>query len=98
MRSFNNKLPIETGRYRYVLNYAAREHRIITKCDSGVVGDECHRILTCTNPELMELRENYISSYYSMFPSLYKPIELFNNKGKTIKKNLARYALESLKL
>ena len=95
IRTCNHKLPIEAGRYG--LSRAARENRICTKCNIGVVGDEFNFILACTNPELMELREKYISPYYSISPTLAKLIELFNNKaGKLFK--LARYVLEGLKL
>ena len=95
IRTCNHKLPIEAGRYG--LNHAAREDRICTKCDSGLIGDEYHFILICTNPILLELREKYISPYYAMFPSMYKLAGLFNNKGEKLKK-LARYVLEGLKL
>ena len=40
------------------MNYATREDRISAKCNSEMVGDEFHFILTCTNPDLMDLREN----------------------------------------
>ena len=96
IRTCNHKLPIEAGRYG--ASRANREDRICTKCNSGVVGDEFHFILTCTNPEqLMELREKYISPYYSVYPTMGKLLELFNNKGRKLFK-LARYVVEGLKL
>ena len=95
IRTCNHKLPIEAGRYG--LNYAAREDRICTKCNREMVGDEFHFILTCTNPDLMDLREKYISPYYSMYPTMDKLLELFNNRGGKLFK-LARYVLEGLKL
>ena len=95
IRTCNHKLPIEAGRYG--LRYAAREERICTKCNSGSIGDEFHFILTCTNPELMELRERYISPYYFMYPNMEKLSELFNNRGLKLFK-LARFVSEGLKL
>ena len=66
-------------------------------CNSDIVGDECHFILTCNNPELVELRERYISPYYTMYPTMEKLNELFNNRGKKLFK-LARFVSEGLKL
>ena len=95
IRTCNHKLPIEAGRYG--LNSSARGERICNKCNSGSVGDEFHFILTCTNPELIELRERYISTYYSRDSSMDKLIELFNNRGRKLFK-LARFVSEGLKL
>ena len=95
IRTCNHKLPIEAGRYGS--SYAAREDRKCTKCNSDSMGDEFHFILTCTNPELMDLREKYISPYYSVYPTMGKLLELFNNKGRKLFK-LARYVVEGLKL
>ena len=95
IRTCNHKLPIEEGRHGS--SYAAREDRKCTKCNSDNVGDEFHFILTCTNPELAELRERYISPYYTMYPTMEKLNELFNNRGKKLFK-LARFVSEGLKL
>ena len=82
IRTCNHKLPIEAGRYGS--SYTAREDRKCTKCNSNSVGDEFHFILTCTNPELMELREKCIPPYYTMYPTMEKLIELFNNRGRKL--------------
>ena len=95
IRTCNHELPIEVGRYGS--SYAAREDRKCTKCNSDMVGDEFHFILTCNNPELVELRERYISPYYTVYPTMEKLNELFNNKGKKLFK-LARFVSEGLKL
>ena len=95
LRTSNHKLPIESGRYSR--NYVPREDRVCTKCDSGQLGDEYHFILTCTNPELLILRERYISPYYITNPNMDKLRELFNNQGRKLI-NLARYIQEGLKL
>ena len=95
IRTCNHKLPIEAGRYG--LNSADREDTICNKCNSGSVGDEFHFILICTNPLLMKLREKYISPYYSLYPTMEKLIELFNNRGKKLFK-LGIFVSEGLKL
>ena len=95
IRTCNHRLPIEAGRYG--ANRANREDRKCTKCNSGLVGDEFHFLLTCTNPDLMDLREKYISPYYSSSPTMEKLAELFNNRGRKLFK-LARYIVEGLKL
>ena len=82
---------------RYVPRYTPRENRICTKCDSRLLGYEYHFILICTNPVLLDLRNKYISPYYTLQPSLNKLAELFNNKGIKLFK-LARFVIEGLKL
>ena len=95
IRTCNHKLPIEAGRYG--IGCTDRVNRICTKCNLGEIGDEFHFILTCTDPQLMDLRERYISPYYSGSPTIEKLAELFSNKGKKLFK-LARYVSEGLKL
>ena len=95
IRTCNHNLPIEIGRHGR--NYIPREERICTKCDSGLLGDEFHFILVCSNPVLLELREKYISPYYTLFPSMDGLADLFGNKGRKLFK-LARYVAEGLKL
>ena len=95
IRTCNHRLPIEDGRYSR--NYVPREQRICNKCDSGLVGDEFHFILVCTNPVLLELREKYISPYYTLFPTMDRLTKLLDNRGQKILK-LARYVEEGLKL
>ena len=60
-------------------------------------GDELHFILVCQNPTLLELREKYISPYYTSEPSMVKLSELSNSRGRKLFK-LARYVDEGLKL
>ena len=95
LRTSNHRLPIESGRYRR--NYVPREERLCTKCNSGQIGDEYHFLLVCTNPELISLRERYMSPYYIINPNTDKLSELFNNKGRKLF-NLAKYVQEGLKL
>ena len=45
----------------------------------------------------MDLREKYISPYYSSSPTMDKLAELFDNRGRKLFK-LARYIVEGLKL
>ena len=95
IRTCNHRLPIEVG--RYASSYKHRQDRICTKCNSMLPGDELHFILVCKNPTLLELRDKYISSYYTSEPSMEKLGELFNNRGKKLFK-LARYVNEGLKI
>ena len=95
IRTCNHRLPIEVG--RYASSYKHRQDRICTKCNSALPGNEFYFILECTNPTLMELRDKYISPYYTSQPSLEKLAELFNNRGKKLFK-LARYVNEGLKI
>ena len=68
-----------------------------TRIDTGVLPGYTHFILECKNSTLLELRDKYISSYYSSQPSMDKLVELFNNRGQKLFK-LARYVAEGLKL
>ena len=67
------------------------------KKEFGLLGDEFHFILVCTNPVLLELREKYISPYYRLRPTMEGLIDLFCNRGTKLFK-LARYIAEGLKL
>ena len=67
------------------------------KCDSGQIGDEYHFLLVCTNPELITLREKYMSPYHTFNPNMDKLSELFNNKGRRLF-NLAKYIQEGLSM
>ena len=95
IRTCSHSLPIEAG--RYAGSYKPRQDRTCNKCNSTLRGDELHFILVCQNPTLVELREKYISPYYTSEPSMVKLSELFNNRGKKLFK-LARYVDEGLKL
>ena len=64
------KLPIETGKYSR--NHFPREDRVCTKSDSGQLEDEYHFLLACKNPELLTLRERYISPFYISNPDMEK--------------------------
>ena len=64
----NHRLPIQKGCYDGTL----REERTCTLCNEYLVGDEFHFILECKNLQLIELRNQYISPYYSNSPSLKK--------------------------
>ena len=94
IRTCNHRLPIEDGRHSR--NPVPREQRICTKCDSGLLGDEFHFILVCTNPVLIDIRKKYISPYYTLSPTMAKLTELFCNKGTKLFK-LSRYVAEGLK-
>ena len=61
------------------------------------MGDEFHFILECKNLQLIELRNQYISPYFSNSPSLEKLVELFENRGRKLYK-LAKYIKEAMKL
>ena len=92
-RTSNHKLPIQRGRYVNI----TREERKCNLCDDQIVGDEFHFIVECKNLQMVDLRNQYISSYYSNTPSLNKLAELFENKGKKLFK-LAKFLKEAIKL
>ena len=93
IRTSNHRLPIQRGRYDGTL----REERKCRLCDEDLVGDEFHFILECKNLQLIELRNQYISPYFSNSPSLEKLAELFENRGRKLYK-LAKYIKEAMKL
>lgn len=71
-RLSNLKFPIETGRWTNI----PRDNRICTKCQSGEVGDEYHYLFKCECIEIVQLRNRYIPSYYTIFPNEVKMIGL----------------------
>ena len=89
----NHRLPIQKGCYDGTL----REERTCTLYNEYLVGDEFHFILECKNLQLIELRNQYISPYFSNSPSLEKLAESFENRGRKLYK-LAKYIKEAMKL
>ena len=93
LRTLNHRLPIQRGRY----DGTRREERLCRLCNDQVVGDEFHFILQCRNLRLIELRNQYISPYYSNSSSLNKLKSLFLNKGRKLFR-LGRFLKEAIKL
>ncbi len=56
LRTLNNRLPVNVGRYTGVF----REDRTCSKCDANTVGDEYHVLLICNNTDIVMLRARYI--------------------------------------
>ena len=93
LRTSNLRLPIETGRWYKI----PREDRKCHLCNNGL-GDEYHIFFICKHDSIIELRNKYIPSYYTNFPSvikfegllsicnieLYKRISLFIRKVVSI--------------
>ncbi|KAI3382690.1 hypothetical protein SNEBB_010922 [Seison nebaliae] len=84
-RSNGYKLPIIVGRYQAL----DRNDRICNKCDSGLIGDEYHTLLICTNTNLVEARARYVKPYYYVNPSIVKYRQLMSNKNSNILNKLA---------
>ena len=70
LRLSSHKLCIETGRYTSI----NRNDRICKKCNFGVIEDEFHFILQC--PFYVNVRRQYLKSYYFCRPSAFKLVQL----------------------
>ena len=58
IRTTNNRLPIEKGRWENIVRY----HRYCTLCNLNLLGDEYHYILECTY--FTEKRKLYLPKHY----------------------------------
>jgi hypothetical protein len=67
LRTYNLKIPIETGRWRNI----PVEKRICNMCNENI-GDEFHYLFICKSPELVRIRENLIPEYYTRYPNKQK--------------------------
>ena len=82
---------IETGRHMNI----ARNQRKCSKCRLNEIQDEYHFILVC--PYFIDLRNKFISNYFTQNPSMYKFLQLLNsNKRKEII-NLANFCIKAFK-
>ena len=73
-RTWNAKLPIETGRWFNI----PRENRICKLCKSKDIGDEFHYLLKCTDHVIQNSRIQNLSKYYQCNPNVIKFENLFN--------------------
>ena len=77
LRTYNLKIPIETGRWRNIPVETGRwrnipvEERICDMCNENI-GDEIHYLFICKSPELVRIRENIIPEYYTRCPNKQK--------------------------
>ena len=85
VRLSSHKLEIEQGRY-YNIN---REDRKCKICNSHLVENEYHFILTC--PLYSHIRRKYLKPYYCRWPTItkFKILMSTNNKSELI--NIAKY-------
>ena len=86
-RTCNNRLPVNIGRYQGV----SREDRVCNKCDDGVVGDEFHVLLECTDMEIVRIREMYIPNYYTTWPTQYKYVSFMQNTSTSVINKLSLF-------
>ena len=75
IRTRNNRLPIETGRWQQI----PRDERICFLCKANI-GDEFHFILECK--ELNDVRKQYLKPYYCKRPTILKFFQLFNTENR----------------
>ena len=87
LRTLNNKLPLNVGRYHGI----SREDRICSKCDAGVVGDEYHVLFDCTNSDIVRLRGMYLSGYFTHRSTYYKYIWLMQSTNVKVLQNLSLF-------
>ncbi len=94
MRAGNNKLPLNTGRYRET----TREELYCDKCDERCVGDELHVLLLCHNQEIVSLRNKYRSTDYREYPNQFKYVKLMQDKDIDTLNGLSCFIREVLRL
>ena len=84
-RISSHDLAVERGRYVNI----ARENRVCNNCNSMLIENEFHFLLTCQ--KFSELRSKYIKRYYCTWPTLQKFINLLSDKSKLAVRNLSEY-------
>ena len=87
IRLSSHNLLIETGRHYSI----SRNERKCALCNLNDLEDEYHFILKC--PFYLEERTKYISSYFSVRPSMHKFLTLLNSNNKGTLRKLAIYCL-----
>ena len=91
--SSSHNLKIETGRWHKPRKIPL-ENRLCVSCNK--IEDEYHFILECIN--YTALRKIYIKKYYWSSPSMFKLTQLFENKNKTIIKNLSIFIFKAFQI
>ena len=77
----NTRIPKVTGRYRGL----ERSQRFCNLCNDNRVGDEFHILFECNNISIMDIRQKYLPKIYTVQPSVWKMILLFQtDKTKVI--------------
>ncbi len=84
LRTLNNKLPFNVGRY----TGATREGWISNKCNADAVGDEYHVLFVCNNTDIVMLRAMCIPEYYAYRPTYFKYDLLIQTTNVNILKNV----------
>jgi hypothetical protein len=92
LRLGSHNLAIETGRHRQV----DRTQRKCNMCNLNDLEDEFHFVLKC--PFYSNLRQQFISSYYSRHPSVFKFISLINSDRKSVLIKLAKYCIQAFEI
>ena len=87
LRTLNNKLPVNVGRYHGV----SREDRLCSKCDAGVVGDEYHVIFDCTDRDIVRLKGMYLSEFFTYRPTYFKYVSLMQSTSGKVLQNLSLF-------
>lgn len=91
IRTTNNKLPIEKGRWENI----ARSNRYCTLCNLNLLGDEYHYILECTY--FTEKRKLYLPKYYLKHVNVFKFQKLMSTKNTKQLVQLGRFVSDILK-
>ena len=84
-RTTNNKLPIETGRWRNIV----RENRLCTLCNDQEIGDEYHYIFKCNF--FSNERKQCIKPYFINRHNTIKFFELMCSKRKQVLKKMCKF-------
>ena len=95
LRLSSHTLAIETGRYA---NARIEPNlRFCNLCKNpNDIEDEYHFVIVC--PIYNEIRKKYISNYYTRNPSVFKFINLMQEKRPCIIKKLSKFIFEAFKL
>ncbi len=85
LRTLINTLPVDVDRYHNV----SRGHRLCSKCDVDVVGDEYHVLFDCISSDIVRLRDMYLSEHFMQRATYFKYILLMQSTNVKVLQNLS---------
>ena len=86
-RCNNFKLPIEVGRW----NNIPRDQRLCTLCHLHKIGDEFHYIFECSENDVAQARQNFLSKDFINKPNTVKYMQLMNTRNVVVLKKMCKF-------
>ena len=86
-RCNNFKLPIEVGRW----NNIPRDQRFCTLCHLHKIGDEYHYIFECSENDVAQARQKFLSKHFISRPNAVKYMQLMCTRNVVVLKKMCKF-------